>query len=281
MSLTVSDILAHIESGADLFTIAPLMRHLISLKEHEDGYDQLLELVRNDTALSVRLLRAVNSSREQNEFDSDIRAAFDKLGYQYVRNMALTTPFLDDQDESDENDPEFRVQWVWERTLCVAEAACALAQRAGLPDPSLYRTAALLMDIGVHFMLSSFPKEYTPLVDRWRVEGGDLTDIETDSIGIEHRAVGYQLTRAWNLGPAIEQALRRQVAGDEADPSILDPGILSLAQLSAAALFEGSHTTGLERAARMANDKLGLQHSEFVDLLQRVTLIADGASVRL
>lgn len=57
--ISVSDILKAIETGADIPTLAPVIRRLVALKnEREEDAKLFIDLAKTDPALCVRMLRA-------------------------------------------------------------------------------------------------------------------------------------------------------------------------------------------------------------------------------
>jgi len=281
MPLTVADILNRIESGVEIQTIAPVMRRLLMLKEEHDDSAPLLELISNDPALAVRLLRAANSSGEYDRPVTTIKSAYERLGFQTARSIALTAQFLDDQTQASETDPSFRLQWLWERSLCTAIAAQTFAEHAGLSEIEQYRTLGLLLDIGVFFLMNSLPDQYIPILDRWRIEGGDLVEIEEQVLGVNHLVVGHQLARSWSLGPLFEEGLNVHALPSADNVGLVNRDVLELANVSTAVLFEDRHVTGLERAVRFAAKKFKFERTNYIDILQRVTLLADASAVKM
>jgi two-component system, cell cycle response regulator len=281
MSLTVSDILRKIEVGGEIPTLAPIMRRLLALKGDNSDSKLLLELVQNDAAIASRLLRATNAPGQYGDPDSNVAKAVDRLGLQNVRHLALATTFRDDEMEDAEPEEQLRMQWIWQRSLCTAVAAETLAERAGLSEVHHYRSLGLLLDIGILFLLNNFPDEYSPLLDRWRTEGGYLTEIEIDQLGVDHTIVGQQLAKAWSLGPELEMAIRHHSVREPDASSEMNLQVLVLANLSSAVLFEDRHKSGLERAMSFAAARFDIERQEFLDILQRISLVADGAAVRI
>ncbi len=278
---TIAEILSKIEDGGEVPTLAPVMRRLLSLKTDESEASQLLELVRCDPAIMARLLRTANAPGQYTEAVLDLPAAFSRIGILNVRHVALATAFLDEGDSNVGPEEHFRMQWIWERCLCFAVAAETFATRFQIPNPARYYTFGLLSDLGILFLLHSFADDYHPLLDRWRIQGGDLAQIEEESMGVNHSVVGHHLAKAWSLGPEIEFAVRHHSEPTATGKDAVDLRVLALANFAAAVLFEDHHETGFERAIRFADESTGIKRQEFIDLLQRITLVADGAAVRI
>ncbi len=281
--ISVSEILQVIDSGAEIPTLAPVIRHLLSLKaDNNESSNLFADLINNDPGLTVRILKAANTSDEFDTPVESIEAAIERLGFKNARNLALTMAFIDDDRRDAEHLSEHqRMQWLWERSISTATAAEIFASRMNSNNIIKFRTTGLLLDIGIFFLLFNFPKHYNPILDRWQTEGGNLIDIENDALGVDHAVVGKQLAKKWNLGVDVEEAIfdhnNIDLPVDKPDSN----APYKLANLAVAVLFEDRHITGLERAIRFAKEHLDFERSQFIDELQRITLIADQVSLKM
>ncbi len=281
--ISVSDILTAIESGADIPTLAPVVRRLLMFKgDGKDDPKLFLDLVRNDPGLTVKMIRAANSPNEDTEAVDSIEAAIERLGFQNARNLALTVSFIDDdrRDSADVAEHQ-RMQWLWERSISTATAAENFASKLHIENLPKVRTTGLMLDIGIFFLLYNFPQYYNTILDRWQSEGGDLIEIENAEIGVDHAVVGQQLAKEWNLGIEVEEAIFKHSRKKLNLSERSNGSYYSLANLASAVLFEDRHITGLERAVRYAHDLLGFERANFIDELQRITIIADQVSIKI
>jgi diguanylate cyclase (GGDEF)-like protein len=282
MTISVSDILAAIDAGTDIPTLAPVMRRLLALRgDSTVEVAQLHDVVRTDPALTLRMLRAANASGEHELPADDLDTAFERLGSHNVRHLALTAPFIDDSTNSiSKADDHLRYQWLWERSICAAVASDIYAHKLNAESADQYHTAGLLLDIGIFFLLHSFPEIYTPILDHWRTEGGALEALENDQLGVTHGVVGQQLARKWNLGSVTEDAIRLHSGALEAEAS-KQASIFQMANLSVAILYEDRNAMGLERAVAFAEKRFQITRPHFIDELQRITLISDLAAAKI
>jgi len=283
ITFTIANILEIIEAGGELPTLAPVIRRLLTLKENVAKSDaDLMEIIRNDVALTTRILRTVNSSGQYEAEAVDIDDAVQRLNGTNLRNLLLATKFIDDTDDSPQGTEEHqRIQWLWERSLCCAVAARILAERLKKPDAGLYHSLGLLLDVGILFLLHNFPREYAPVIDRWRQEGGCLTDMEQDLIGVDHTVVGQQIAHSWHLSPKVECVVRHQdLTGEWTCPDI-DRGVIYLANLATSVFFENNNVTGIERTLGFAAEHFNIPREDMVNLLQQITLVADSATMKM
>ncbi len=281
--ISVSDILKAIETGAEIPTLAPVIRHLLSMKgDRGDDSKLFVDLVKNDPGMTVRMLRAANIPGEYDDPVDNVEAAIERLGFQNARHLALTMTFIDDGRMDSEQIAEHqRMQWLWERSICTATASEIFADRLKFSNLKKIRTTGLMLDIGIFFLLFNFSKNYSSILDRWQSEGGNLMDLENDALGVDHAVIGKQLAKKWNLGVDVEDAIfNHSLITDSVDKKD-EFAPYKLANLASAVLFEDRHITGLERAIRYAQNSLGVDRPKFIDELQRITLIADQAAMRI
>lgn len=281
MSLTVGGILERIERGVEVSTIAPVMRRLVALRNDEQESKALLALVSCDPALTLRLMTAANAPGSYESPVTSVQDAFARIGFQKARHLALTTAFIDEADSPTADNTSFILQWLWERSLAVAVASEVLNQAASGASKQEVRTMGLLLDIGIPFLLSVIPEDYAPILERWKSEGGDLAEIESELLGIDHAIVGHQLAKSLQLGEQIEAAIRDHHHRPEESSHPELQKILQLARLSAAVMYENRHMTGMERAVRFAQEHFGMERNHYVDALQTITLLADAGAVRI
>jgi len=280
--INVSEILAAIDKGADIPTLASVMRNLLKINgEDEQTHDRFLDLVRNDIGLTVRLLRTANRTEFENSPVNSVEDAVARLGFQNARNLALTVPFIDDRHDNDSNSDHQRLQWLWERAICTATASEAFAARLKVEHLSKVRTTGLLLDLGIFFLATNFPGYYSAIIDQWQSEGGNLLDIENDALGVNHSVIGGQLARKWNLGGDLERVLQAQEVLDLSAEAAVDMPYYHLANLTSALLFEDRHVMGFERAIRFAIANFNIDRPHLIDEIQRITLIADQASMKI
>lgn len=190
--------------------------------------------------------------------------------------------FIDDsRHESGQIVEHQRLQWLWERSICTSIGSEIIAGKMGESRTDVYQTTGLLLDIGIYFLLFNFPKEYNAILDRWQSEGGNLVELETEAIGVDHATVGRQLAKKWNLGVDLENAIFSHHSSDDCSDAQTSAKIFRLANLASAVLFEDRHITGLERAIRFAQENCRFERANFIDELQRITLIADQKAMRI
>ncbi|MBM3328243.1 MAG: diguanylate cyclase [Calditrichaeota bacterium] len=273
LKLDAGHILELIESGADLPTVAPVMRSLLALPASKSDNAALVEVLRVDATLAARLLREANAPDQYQDEVLDLSTAAGRIARGSLRNLLIATKFTDDSDSSDGELVEHeRLRWLWERNLCCSLAARLTAERVAPGRQDDYQTLGLLMHLGLFYVLHHYPAEYGPLIDRWRLEGGVLRDKEEDEFGVDHHIIGQQLARKWRLGVAVEWAARHIADSDAPPVGDLRIDILRFADHVAALFYEQNNITGLERALHFGEVNLALSRDALLGLIQQITL---------
>ncbi|MFH0765469.1 MAG: diguanylate cyclase [Calditrichota bacterium] len=278
-NLPISDIISQIHKGAELPTLAPVMRQIVALTaEREMDNEALTRIICRDAALTTRLIRSANSPNQYQAPVYNVRDAMNRLGQSGVRNLALSTPYIDAIDDSN---LFATFQWMWERHLFNAAGAHFYAHKLNLGGGFDYWTIGLLMDMGALFLLYNFTEIYRPLIERWMNTGGDLSIQEEEELGFTHTVVGQYLARTWNLGQDIEMTIRYHHFSQYSGDTNLDFRLLGLTQLSTAFFFEDRYVSGLQPAAEFAEQNFNIDGAKIQELLQQISIEADSAAIQI
>lgn len=208
----------HAEIPKGLREIPPCPRiatRILQLAGKDDTEtDELVELIRSDTAFAGRVLQLANSAQfgQQQGVDS-VQRAVPLVGHAQLRKLAvgLATEGFNRALSSAEE-----LQRCWVHTLVTSKIAEELADSSDL-DPDEAYTLGLLHDVGCLAMLARFPEEYTSLLREAEAQGvaedsSYLLDREAERFGIDHCYYGAWVAAQWDL--PIEF---RQIAGRHHD----------------------------------------------------------------
>ena len=274
--ITVRDILQAVHEGAGLMTLTPVMRVIVENPLNSDQENlELLDVVRYDAALTVQLLRSANHGGSGG-VALDIAAAANRIGFQMLRNLALSTGFLDDNQQAELSHRHYTaLLHNWESSLYNAVGARLMAVEFNAGSPEIYFTIGLLLNIGVQFMLSHFPERYLPVFEHWWTTGGDLYQYERDALGVDHATLGQHLIRTWEFGSAIENAVLHQHRLEQENADGLNLKVLHLAHLATSVFFEARNAVGIERVNRFGEQAFGIYPRDLAALLQRIAVEAD------
>jgi putative nucleotidyltransferase with HDIG domain len=172
------------------------------LSNDEASIQKIADLVRVDSALSVELLRVVNSPLFGFPTHiGSIQQTLVLLGVEAVKRHVLASSMK----------IFFRcplrldlLRGIWRHSVACAliceelSIACSTSQK---PDDGIY-TAGLLHDIGRLGLFVSHPQEYADLLEK---AGASLREREVQTFGFDHCEAGGWLASKWGLPPEIQQ----------------------------------------------------------------------------
>ena len=239
---TRADILAAIK---EIPLLSPSASRLLQIASKDD-YDinEIIEVVKCDSALTARLLKTVNSVAYGLVHQvTSIDRAVSYLGERLVAGIALedSAKALFNKKLDGYEGP---VGELWEHDLRTAIAAREIA---GYCKTSLSKdlafTAGILHAIG-KAVLSDFLHESASnlLAD---IDSHDITDYlegERNLLGMDHTEAGYELAKTWDLPESLQMAIRYHhtpgISPDEHRPLVYAVHLGCII-----AMMSGSHTS--------------------------------------
>lgn len=219
-----------------LYTLPAVAVEVLRLTESPKvDVRSLKQSIERDPALTVKILRVVNSSvfglpREV----GDLNQALSLLGIKPLKLLALGFSLPESLFLAAAGD---QLDWYWRSTLVRAVAAREISEQLfGKPGDDAF-LAGLLQDLGVLVLLGQFGPTYATLLQEAIASPMDLGVLEQAAIGFDHRLLTARLLEHWNLPPLLVAAIGeerdvRRWARNQADHAHL-VRVLHLAELLA------------------------------------------------
>ena len=216
--ITLKDI---VDKTADLPSFSNAALRVMHLAEQSSSSaEQLANVLAQDQALSVRVLRLANSayygmSRQIVHLPECVVV----LGMRTVKNLAIvaaTYPWMSKALNGYGLGPEE----MWNHSFGTALGAKTIAALSKRCDPDAAFTAGLLHDIGkvaLNVWIGSKLKAIVYYAER---EGIAFDAAERRILGFDHTEVGEYLGRNWNLPEEIVAAIRYHHSPNDADPPL-------------------------------------------------------------
>ncbi len=225
--------------------------------------------IRQDVALSARILKLVNSSFYGfPRRISSITHAVVILGFNTVRNVVLSAFVLD--AFAGEGLP-FGHREFWIHSLGVGVAANTLARRKDLPETEDAFVAGLLHDVGKVVLHQYARARFADALRVVRERDCLLYDAELEVLGASHAEVGRELLDAWHLPSHLVEAVSVHHEPDQATQSPGLCAVVHVADIFTRAMLVGSG--GDRRIPRASHDawaKVGVQVGEVDDLFREI-----------
>lgn len=226
-------------------TAQDVVKHEVELVSFPDIYFRIIEVVNSpmssaadmanvvsqDTSLSVKLLKVVNSPFYgfAAKIDS-ISRAIALVGAIELSTLALGVSAM----TAFKNIPTELVdmQDFWKHSIACGTFARILAkQKKGLSGERFF-VAGMLHDVGRLILFKKLPFACTEAMLYSRSNNIPLVEAEKDVLGFDHTKVGSLLFKAWNFPPGL-QAIVRYHHEPAAAPDVVEAGIVHLADILA------------------------------------------------
>lgn len=225
-----------------VLTAKSIVEDSIQLYSLPDVYFQVREMIHDprfsateigrviakDPALSMRLLKIVNSSFYgfQARIDT-ISRAIAIIGMKELHNLILATSVVDTfkkipGDLIDMTD-------FWFQSIQCAVIAKLLAQKSAVLHEERLFLAGLLHDIGALVIYVKFPEQAAQILRKAGNNRRMLARLERELIGVTQAEVGGELAHSWGLPEALSEAIYCQFQPNAALVHRLDAHLLFLA----------------------------------------------------
>jgi putative nucleotidyltransferase with HDIG domain len=198
---------------------------LAALQDERTSATAIAERIEHDQAMVARTLRAANTAFYGAPGRvGTIRAAISILGLRAVSAL-LTAAAVSARFPAEAKSP-LNFRQFWRHALTTAIVARELAPAVHL-DADVAFTAALLHDVGVLALATSFPAAYG-VVQQYALHADlPLWQAERLVMGLDHGVAGELLARRWRLPAIITSA----IAAHHAPPEPTGSGAATLTEL--------------------------------------------------
>jgi len=167
----------------------------------------LLEVIEHDAALAARIVRTVNSSYYglKNKV-ADLQLAITLLGFEHIRNLALTT-YIAHLFENNVGHGSYRREGLWNHLIGVGTVAKLIANLCGGVPPREAYLAGLLHDLGLILVDQYLNKPFCQVIDALDEETS-LCPVEREILGFTHAQLGAYVAEKWDMPENLIAAIR-------------------------------------------------------------------------
>lgn len=201
------DIPVKLKRVSSLPTLSKVAMTIVTLARNpESNLDELTAVIKNDPALTLTLLKIVNSAFYgfPQKIETIERAVI-ILGRDELIHLALGLGAAKAIDQMPANGL-YKPQALWHHLMGTA-LICRFLYRRYLKkdDPGLF-TAGLLHDFGKIFLVEHYPEAYDAVHLEAVEHDIPLYELEEECFGINHAIIGKHIGSTWNLPEALIQA---------------------------------------------------------------------------
>ncbi|MHB8770928.1 MAG: HDOD domain-containing protein [Syntrophales bacterium] len=199
---------------------------------------EIADLISQDTGLSARLLKVVNSAfyGYPSRIDS-LPQAVSIVGTNQLSMLALGIDVIS----------EFKgipggyinMDLFWRHSVACGIIARLIAATKNIQNTERLFVAGMLHDIGRLVVYHCLPHDALDILEKARDSEEPLSRLETEYLGGDHAEIGGLLLQIWSLPLSLENAVRYHHHPAES-PNGLEPAIVHVADVTAKALGIGS-----------------------------------------
>lgn len=176
-----------------------------ALVEEETDAKDVAAIISQDIAMSAKVLQLVNSAFfSQTATISTIEQAVVRLGFQMVKNLALTVEVFADS-ESTRIAHGFSIETAQSHAFHLAALAKQLISDRTLSEDAFM--AGILHDIGKLILAKEMPEKYTEVIAHAAANELPLHQAERQLLGTTHAEIGAYLMGIWGLPYPIVEAI--------------------------------------------------------------------------
>lgn len=178
----------------------------VAADDRSSAHD-LLRLVESDPAVSIRVMRTVNSAfYSLRNPVNNLRSAITMLGFREVRNLALTA-YLSRLFRATAGYRTYSRQGLWDHLVGVATASRLIAQVVKAAPADDAYLAGLVHDVGLLLVDQQIHKRFRQVVDALD-EATPTCQIEQQLLTFDHTELGAYVTRQWRFAEGMVAAIR-------------------------------------------------------------------------
>ncbi len=209
------------------------------ISDPDSSFGDVAQVISNDTSLSLRLLKIVNSPffNFPQKIDS-ITHAISVVGTEQLRDLALATSVL--TKFKGISDSKIDMNSFWRHSLGCGIAARVLALHCRQPNAERYFLIGMVHDVGRLILFENLSEKASQVLTRESPKEPTLVEREKKLIGFHHGEVGGALCRAWNLPTLLEHVITYHHNPEEAEDFFLETAILHLGNLITKAMELGN-----------------------------------------
>ncbi len=198
-----------LSSIGDIATLPEVTIKIIHIVEDPKSTARDLHgVIKNDPALSVKVLKVVNSAFYGLPGQvASVDRAIILLGLSAVKNIAIAASIAR-LFKGKRISEQFSAADLWRHNVAVSVVARSLGKCS--PHPVMLDelfVAGLIHDIGTLVERQAFPDEFSEVIRTCVETGQDFLECEREIIGADHQAFGVGLTTKWKFPRHLRAAV--------------------------------------------------------------------------
>ena len=198
-----------IKKIGDIATLPEVTVKIIDMVEDPKSTARdLHEIIKNDPALSAKILKVVNSAFYGLPGQiANMNRAIVLLGLSAVKNIAIAAS-ISHVFKVDKPHPHFSGKELWRHAVGVAVASRRLEVAGGTEfGPEELFLGGLIHDLGILVERQAFGDRFLPVVETCIETQGDFREAEVAKLGADHQDFGQALGSRWKFPKHLLSAM--------------------------------------------------------------------------
>jgi len=199
----------------DLPTIPVVANQVLMLLDRPDvKVEEVADLMLTDQVMTARVMKMLNSPVYKPTHEiSSLRRALVFLGLSHIREIALTTSFI---NAFEKNAGAFEINAFWEHAFGTGMVSKTIAQKIGYDDLEKAYISGIIHNLGMVFLSTYLHEEFQEVLDNAKGKHVRLIDEEIRKLGTSHCEIGLCMARKWNFPEAYCEVIAYHHAPEEA-----------------------------------------------------------------
>lgn len=219
MSSTSSDkqkqqeiIQRHLKDIDQLPSLPAVVPRLLEILNKPDSNAQdVSEVLRMDPGLTAKVFKLINSAYYglRRKINS-VREAITFIGFNTVRNLALTAGVLDKLSEEMADQPddvEFDWYEFWKYSIATGIAADTVGRYLRTPNNENAMASGILHRLGLVVLYTHFGQLYEKVLEKHRENNKYLLATQNDILEFNEQDIGFWLARDWSFPESISAGI--------------------------------------------------------------------------
>jgi putative nucleotidyltransferase with HDIG domain len=180
------------------------------LKDPNSPTHSILEIMKSDQTLSMKVLRVANSVHYRGERQrvTDVGEAIGTLGFDKIHMVILTSSVFKAFTFKDAKKLNYDPAELWKHSLGVAVSSATIAELTGLCQRQRAYSCGLVHDIGKVARLHLHPEAFCSDVGDALYEEISLFEAEQKNNSPTHDRVGQIVCKEWGLNRDVESVIQ-------------------------------------------------------------------------
>jgi putative nucleotidyltransferase with HDIG domain len=254
----------------EVSTLPNVMTQILTVTNNPNSdVDDLSDVIKSDLALSVRVLKCVNSAAHGLRSKvTSLQQAVGYLGFRQVRNLTIAASVCESFKTDLRIGPYDRKK-LWQHMVAVAVTSQMIAMQKSIRNHDEIFLAGLLHDIGIILEDQYMNEPFTKMMKNLPADA-TLVSGEKEWFGFDHTELGTILAKQWKLPAMVHDVIRDHHKKTFTGEFEQATACITLANMMCASKDFGSTTLPLPQIPADVMIRLGVEPHDIKPLVEQM-----------